>query len=243
MYDPKAGRFLSEDMIGLMDDVNPSRYVKNSPLNFTDPSGLDAEPSPGTPENGYNGIGEWEFKNKNDLIKFLSALLNADQKGFPVNWVKMAERGCIGLAYLRIGWGTGNPPFSPLSYLGAEFYVDPATALARLKELQGKNDGKQWVMVAVQVPVKGDPNRLLKNLGTGAVNLNQIPIDRRKGADYNWATWFPSGENSGYWEYMNTNWETINPKIFPKVIHSKTLPNLGKGYITLYMIVELRGWQ
>jgi hypothetical protein len=41
MYDPKVGRWLSEDPIGFRaDEANLSRYVGNSPLLYLDPSGL-----------------------------------------------------------------------------------------------------------------------------------------------------------------------------------------------------------
>jgi hypothetical protein len=41
MYDPRVGRWLLEDSIGLKaGDANLYRYVKNSPTNATDPSGL-----------------------------------------------------------------------------------------------------------------------------------------------------------------------------------------------------------
>lgn len=40
MYDPKVGQFLSEDFLGLLDDIHPRWYVKNSPTNYTDPTGL-----------------------------------------------------------------------------------------------------------------------------------------------------------------------------------------------------------
>ena len=39
-YDPNAGRFISEDPIGIDGgDLNFYRYVGNNPLNFTDPTG------------------------------------------------------------------------------------------------------------------------------------------------------------------------------------------------------------
>lgn len=41
-YDPQTGRFVSEDPIGLAGGVNPYAYAANSPINFTDPSGLAA---------------------------------------------------------------------------------------------------------------------------------------------------------------------------------------------------------
>ncbi len=40
-YNPQTGRFISEDPIGFdSGDINLYRYVNNSPLNYTDPSGL-----------------------------------------------------------------------------------------------------------------------------------------------------------------------------------------------------------
>jgi len=39
-YDPQLGRFISEDPIGLAGGINYYAYVANSPVNYTDPSGL-----------------------------------------------------------------------------------------------------------------------------------------------------------------------------------------------------------
>jgi RHS repeat-associated protein len=39
-YDPKIGRFLSEDPIGFYDDINLFAYVGNNPLRWKDPFGL-----------------------------------------------------------------------------------------------------------------------------------------------------------------------------------------------------------
>jgi RHS repeat-associated protein len=40
-YDPKEGRFISEDPIGLRGGINLYTYVRNNPVNRVDPSGLD----------------------------------------------------------------------------------------------------------------------------------------------------------------------------------------------------------
>jgi len=39
-YDPKIGRFISEDPIPFVDGPNPYTYVGNDPVNFRDPLGL-----------------------------------------------------------------------------------------------------------------------------------------------------------------------------------------------------------
>jgi RHS repeat-associated protein len=44
-YDPQVGRFISEDPIGFGGGANWYAYVANSPLNFSDPSGLCPEKS------------------------------------------------------------------------------------------------------------------------------------------------------------------------------------------------------
>ncbi len=39
-YDPRVGRFISKDPIGLMGGINQFAYVENNPVNYIDPRGL-----------------------------------------------------------------------------------------------------------------------------------------------------------------------------------------------------------
>ena len=48
-YDPKIGRYLSPDPVGLDAGLNPYTYVSNNPLRWIDPTGL-AEETPGAPQ-------------------------------------------------------------------------------------------------------------------------------------------------------------------------------------------------
>jgi len=42
-YDPSLGRFVSQDPIGITDDVNLYAYVGNNAINRVDPTGLTCE--------------------------------------------------------------------------------------------------------------------------------------------------------------------------------------------------------
>jgi RHS repeat-associated protein len=49
-YDPNLGRFLSADPAGYASDINSYAYVRNDPVNGTDPSGMDSCPSLDSPD-------------------------------------------------------------------------------------------------------------------------------------------------------------------------------------------------
>lgn len=55
IYSPSLGRFLQTDPIGYGDGMNIYAYVRNDPVNFTDPLGLCLQPGTGSSTGGANG--------------------------------------------------------------------------------------------------------------------------------------------------------------------------------------------
>ena len=50
-YHPTLGRFLEQDPIGILDNINLYSYVNNNPVNWIDPLGLEKEPGGELPPN------------------------------------------------------------------------------------------------------------------------------------------------------------------------------------------------
>lgn len=93
----------------------------------------------------------------------------------------------------------------------------------------------------------GNPDAIIKKLGPGPIdifgkNANDLYLVAGNN-EFNYSTWFPTGDHDGYWEYMNHKWDVpddFKPGSCPVVKHVIELPNLGKKYITLYGVIERR---
>lgn len=66
-YDPRTGRYITADPIGLLGGPNTYTYVVNNPIKFIDPFGLVWE-TVGTDYNGFQNTGTWLFNRINRLI-------------------------------------------------------------------------------------------------------------------------------------------------------------------------------
>ena len=115
-----------------------------------------------------------------------------------------------------------------------------------MEKLRAANPGKRYALIAAQLPTKGNGDEIVKNLGPGPIdpNTSGLNLDRDKSGSFNYATWFPVSKG-GYWEYMNHRWDSEgfkDPDNLPRVKHKKSLPEMGKKYVTLYGAAEILPW-
>ena len=102
-YDPKLGRFISEDPIGFGGgDINLYGYVWNSPGSFTDPTGLD----------GWgNDAADWTDARIDVARRAYQGDVQDWQWNGSVNTIADLARGAIDP--LRVGNGVGNALYAP----------------------------------------------------------------------------------------------------------------------------------
>lgn len=110
-------------------------------VGFAEPSGLPE----GTKENGYRGLGSWEFDSEQKALDFLEDLLPDSDR--PPGWQAKVSKGCVGLNSLRCGDPLGKviaEPFqNPYMQKNAETFKNIDAADERLAELQKENPGAE----------------------------------------------------------------------------------------------------
>lgn len=160
-FDPRIGRWLSEDPIGFQAaDPNLYRYVGNNPTNATDPSGLYELPYgwsggvatfyPGGPR--YDGItfytdpSEYEGKLKysgGDVMRYLSfSRYSWGGLGAETWEYRLFAQGCMGLNKLRL-----NNDYGPFDMPGARSFATLDAAVKAQQEMIATNDKRKRIVI------------------------------------------------------------------------------------------------
>jgi RHS repeat-associated protein len=107
-YDPKIGKWLTEDPLGLGPDTNDERYVGNDPVDLTDATGLFVSNREPTPEErkatALRGRPWWQKK----LFEVAEAVLGSFQTALPgpapIGCISSAGGGALGGAARLPAW-------------------------------------------------------------------------------------------------------------------------------------------
>lgn len=112
-YDPDMGRFLSADPIGYGDGLNMYAYVANDPMNYTDPSGMDAcDPGGDSPCPKWRGSA-WSYAgysfdaNGNILVNQYGGATINETLGLTPSGTPFSQAGGPGYADDNNGQGPG----------------------------------------------------------------------------------------------------------------------------------------
>jgi hypothetical protein len=247
MYDPTVGRFLTEDPIGFNGDPsNVYRYVQNNPLSFTDPSGLTPV---GTAENDYFGTGDWTFTSEEEAFAWFEKTFSWNPAGRPPDgWKDNVRNGCIGLNRVRLG--LPDNPFQVFQRMSAT-YASEDSARSDLAGRMRDDPNGVYQLIAIQVPVPSNRVKtdFINRIGGRAIDIrNDIRgvIDFNKAGEFNFATWFPTPDKGGFWEWMTHHFKDGIPagcQDPPKVRHSETLLQNLPGVnatLTLFGVFKVR---
>ena len=181
-YDPRQGRFISEDPIGLDGGLNPYTYAGNNPLNVTDPSGLK-ECAPSQIDAGWknvrvNGVDECQAPQSQELA---GIGVTAQRPGYwDAWWYNVQNRPYIqrgsGLQYVELampGW-IGGPAGTIALGSKLEFLLGLAKGnaknIARSREMAsslrsmglGNTPATREYLATHLAGVASDPNNVLR---------------------------------------------------------------------------------
>jgi RHS repeat-associated protein len=156
-YDPKVGRFISEDPLGFgAGDTNLYRYVNNSPTNFTDPTGTTIS---GWADDALNGFDSFVAGFAN-VVSF--GLTNKIREVLPNGAGKIAKLNQEGLLY-NLGTGVG---------FAASLALNPAGAGASV----AKGFAAGYQATGVVLGALESTGNILSGHGDAGDLLNLLPV-------------------------------------------------------------------
>jgi RHS repeat-associated protein len=176
-YDPREGRFIADDPIGLAGGLNQYVYVENQPTAEVDPLGLQ-----GLLPLGRNG------RSRRDISRpELERIMTPRGRGLPAVVKEHLDRGCIGLCSAYQGY---NEPF-PENAPRTACYLAESRARSRrcprcCRNIVFAKQG-QWL--------HGQPTPEPR---TGQIPNNAISS---AGGDYNYAIYFPSTRSYAWMDH------------------------------------------
>ncbi|MGA9994773.1 MAG: RHS repeat-associated core domain-containing protein, partial [Pyrinomonadaceae bacterium] len=194
-YDPQAGRFISEDPLGLAGGLNKYAYLDNRPMLDVDPFGLQR-----LAPLGRNGRARIEI-NRGELERKMTP--RGGQ--LPEEVKKRLNEGCIGLCNSYQGYGDIYPETAP----GTQCYLQESLARSRKCPRCCRNFvfAKQgdWNPIWRGSTPKPDP----KN--------GRIPNDSiwngKNGGHYNYVVYFPSTHSYAWMNYNSDQAKYLGPQI------------------------------
>ena len=204
----------------------------------------DATIPKGTKDNGYQGLGSWEFASEDDAYKFFEDLLPADER--PPGWKAKVALGCVGLNSLRCGDPSGRMISKPFQNVfmrkDAETFKSKDAAEKRLAELQKNNPGQTYYLAAMQIKATDAGGKKFNALGDGPFRPSDLSgiIDPVNFGAFNFATRLALPNGKVCWEWMNhgLHVEDSGPSL---VRHNEDLP---KNYdATFYVVVKKESWK
>ncbi|CAG4920107.1 hypothetical protein R69919_04782 [Paraburkholderia gardini] len=139
MYSPALGRFLQTDPVGTADDLNLYVYVKNNPVNFTDPTGMIAA-------SGFASTSSAPAATVSAPVQVAVSTPKLDTPAFSMPTAAAGNQAVVQVAARGVSM-TGNPPggfrLNP-NGLDTDYFDGAGNLTAQYHESHGEAHGHNF---------------------------------------------------------------------------------------------------